>query len=341
MKALVYTPNDKIEVIEMPKPDLKSGEVLIKVKLAGICGSDMVAWQGGFARITKPVILGHEFTGEIAEYHDDQAGKLAIGTRVVVEPIDSCGECDPCKNGHYNVCRSLKVIDLDRDGGFAEYVSVPYNRVHAIPDSLTYERAALCEPVTVAIHMIARTGMKFGDKVAIFGAGPIGLLTAVIAKKAGASKIIITDINDYRIALAKELGFEVIDGRSAEVKKLFMEQMGVEGADISFELAANLNTLDMAIDITKIRGTVLAGGIFKKLPTIDLQKITLQEQHLLGTRLYTYSDFDRAIDFLDRDDSPVEKLITRQLGISEAIECGFYAIKNGEDVMKIIINLEK
>ncbi len=338
MKALVYTPNDRIDVVEKPKPELKSGEVLIKVKWAGICGSDMVAWQGGFQRITKPVILGHEFTGEIVEYYDNQEGKLTLGTRVVVEPIDSCGVCEPCKNGHYNVCRSLKVIGLDREGGFAEYVNVPYNRVHAIPDSLNYERAALCEPVAVAIHMVSRTGMKFGDKVAIFGAGPIGLLTAIIAKKAGASKVLITDINDYRIGLAKELGFDVIDGRSSDVNKMFMEQFGVEGADISFELAANLNTLDMAINVTKIRGTVLAGGIFKKLPTVDLQKITLKEQKLIGTRLYTYTDFEAAIDFLCRDEFPVEKLITKRLGMTEIIEKGFGAIRNGEDVMKILVN---
>lgn len=338
MKALVYSPPDKIDVVERPEPVVKPYEALIKVKLGGICGSDMVAWQGGFKRITEPVILCHEMTGELVEYYEGQEGKLPIGTRVVVEPIESCGECEACKTGHYNVCRKLKVIGLDRDGGFASYVSVPVERIHAIPDSLSYERAVLIEPTAVAIHMAARTGMKFGDKIAIFGAGPIGLLTAIIAKKAGASKIIITDINDYRIGLAKELGFDVIDGKSSDVKKMFMEQFGAEGSDISFELAANPSTLDMAIDITKIRGTILAGGLFKKLPTIDLQKITLKEQHLVGTRLYTYSDFDTAIDFLNRDEFPVEKLITKQLSIVEAIESGFHAIKNGENVMKIIIN---
>ncbi|MHB1392519.1 MAG: zinc-binding dehydrogenase [Clostridia bacterium] len=171
-----------------------------------------------------------------------------------------------------------------------------------------------------------------------FGAGPIGLLTAIIAKKAGASKIVITDINDYRIGLAKELDFDVIDGRSRDANKMFMEQFSVKGADISFELAANLNTLDLAINVTKIRGTVLAGGIFKKLPTVDLQKITLKEQQLIGTRLYTYTDFEAAIEFLCRDEFPVEKLITKRLGMTEVIEKGFEAIRDGEDVMKILLD---
>lgn len=341
MKALVYTPTDKIEVVETSEPELKPGEVLVKVKLAGICGSDMVAWQGGFKRITKPVVLGHEMTGEIAEYYKGQEAKLPIGTRVVVEPIESCGECEACKKGHYNVCRKLKVIGLDRDGGFAKYVSVPVERIHAIPDSLSYERAVLIEPTAVAIHMAARTGLKFGDKVAIFGAGPIGILVAIIAKKSGASKIVLSDINEYRLNLAKELGFEVVDGRLPDTQKIFMDHMGVEGADISFELAANQSTLDNAIEITKIRGTILAGGIFKKLPMVELQKTTLKEQYLIGTRLYTFKDYEVAIDFLDKDDFPIEKLISKKLDIPNLIEKGFQAIKNGEDVMKIIVSPEE
>jgi (R,R)-butanediol dehydrogenase/meso-butanediol dehydrogenase/diacetyl reductase len=340
MKAIIYEPNEKLYVDEKPRPVIKSGEVLVKVQLAGICGSDMVAWQGGFKRIVNPVILGHEFAGEIVEIADLGDNRLSVGDRVVLEPLVTCGQCEACLKGYYNVCRKLKVIGLDQDGGFTTYVKAQANRVHLIPDTLPMERAVFCEPLAVAIHMVRRVDLQFGSTVAVFGAGPIGVLVAMVAREAGASKIIVTDLNDYRLNLVKELGIDVIDAKADNIKTTFMEYFGVEGADVSFELAASPHTLAMALDITKIRGTILAGGIFKNQPAVDLQKITLKEQHLIGTRVYTFTDFEAAIRLLNQLDFPIEKLISKHVTLNEAIDQGFQAIKNGEDVMKVLIHPE-
>ncbi len=339
MKALVYDARETISVAEHDVPSPSRGEVLVKVKWAGICGSDLVAWNGGFKRIVKPVILGHEFTGEIVEIGGDSELSLKAGQHVVVEPLIACGQCEACRTGHYNVCRKLRLIGLDVDGGFASYVSVPSYRIHPIPDTLSYERAALCEPIAVAIHMVRRTNLLVGDTVTILGAGPIGVLVAMIARKAGASKIVISDVNRYRLNLVKELGFQALDGNLSK-KEDFLSYLGEEGSDVTFELAAQESTLWLSTEVTKIRGTILAGGIFKNPPPIALQELTLKEQQMIGSRVYTFSDFEAAINLLmDKEFNP-EVLISRRVSINEAIPQGFEAIKKGEDVMKVLISLD-
>jgi len=337
MKALIYYPNQSITIEDREKPILQPGEALIKVACAGICGSDVVAWQGGFKRIKEPVILGHEVTGEIAELYEQSSHGLSIGDRVVYEPLESCGQCEPCKSGFYNVCRNLKVIGLDRDGGFTSYVKIPINRIYKIPDTLSSEKAVFTEPVAVAVHMVKRANLSLGQTVAIFGAGPIGMLVAMVTREAGASKILVTDINDYRLGLAKELGFDVFDAKRGDTKSFFLEYFGEEGADISFELAASPQTIKWALDITKIRGTILSGGIFKSPPQVDLQKLTLKEQYLVGTRVYTFADFEKAIQLLSKLDFSVEKLISERVSLQDAIHKGFEAIIRGDQVMKVLI----
>lgn len=340
MKAIVYDAKDKIFVQEKPEPQPKSGEILVNIKWAGICGSDMVAWNGGFARIKEPVILGHELTGEIVQIADDEdKKKFKVGQRVVVEPILACGQCEACRKGNYNVCRNLKVIGLDSDGGFASYVSVPTIRVHKLPDTISYDRAALCEPVAVAVHMVRRTKLKVGDTVAVLGAGPIGLLVAMVARESGASKIILSDINPFRLKLTEELGFKTINGKDAGRDEI-LDYVGDEGADVTFELAAQESTLKLATEITKISGTILAGGIFKNPPKVTMQELTLKEHNFIGSRMYTFSDYEAAINLLEKDNFNVEKLITKKLSIDEAIPKGFEAIKNGEDVMKVLIKMD-
>jgi threonine dehydrogenase-like Zn-dependent dehydrogenase len=233
----------------------------------------------------------------------------------------------------------LRVIGLDSDGGFAPYASVPSIRIHEIPDSISYDRAALCEPVTVAVHMVRRAGVKVGDSVAILGAGPIGILVAMVAREAGASKIVLSDINPFRLNLAKEFGFKVLNGNEAG-RDAFLDYLGEEGADVTFELAAQESTINLVTAITKIRGTILPGGIFKNPPRLQMQEMTLKEQHFLGSRLYNFSDFEAAIDLLEKETFGVEKLITKKLSIDEVIPKGFEAIKNGEDVMKVLIKMD-
>lgn len=337
MKALVYDAKKDIAVKDMPEPFPVPGEVKIKVKYAGICGSDMAAWHGGLTRIVKPVILSHEFVGEIVEVNQPLKD-IKPGDRVVVEPLISCQRCEACRSGYYHVCRELGLYGLDAHGGFAEYVCVPAETVTVIPSDLSFERAALIEPLAVAVHMVRRSEMKIGDVVAVYGAGPIGMLVAMVAQKAGARKVVLSDINPYRIQVAKNFGFEAIDAREAKAKDYY-EAYGSEGCDVAFEAAATSQTMSNAILYTKSRGTVLNGGLFKENPTTCLQNALFKEVNLIGARVYNFKDYEIALHLL-LDGMPVERLISRVLTLDELIEKGFYAIKNQEPVMKILARLD-
>lgn len=341
MKALVYELNGKLSVLEREKPAPKQGEALIRVYRAGICGSDIVAWQGGFSRIVNPVVLGHEIAGVVEGVNATGNANVSPGDKVAVEPLISCGVCEPCRQGYYNVCRKLGLYGLDKDGGFTSFICVPVERLHRIPEGMSMDRAAFTEPTAVAVHMIRRSGLLFGQTAAVFGAGPIGILVALVAQKAGASRVVVTDINEHRLKLAKKLGFHTLhaaqENSSARMKDFF----GAEGADISFELAASPHSLAAAVEVTKVRGVIVAGGMFKQSPVIDLQQVTMKEQHVLGTRVYTYSDFHEALRLLNDADFPVEELISKRIRVEEAIEQGFQAIKNGEDLMKVLIRFNE
>lgn len=337
MKALVYELNEKLSIQERSKPVPKPGEALIKVKLAGICGSDIIAWKGGFTRIVNPVILGHEFAGIVEAINPNGPTSINPGDRVAVEPLLACGKCEACRKGYYNVCRKLGLLGLDRDGGFTSYVCAPLERLHLIPDTVSMERAVFAEPLAVALHMVRRSRLAFGQSVAVFGAGPIGVLVAMVARESGASTIAISDINEHRLQRVRDLGFSAVDARTDDATDYMKSLFGEEGADISFELAASPQALEAAIKVAKVRGVVVAGGMFKKPPVIDLQQVTMKEQLVVGTRTYTFEDFEAAIRLLNRPDLPVEALISKEVHVEEAIEQGFYAIKNGEDLMKVLI----
>lgn len=337
MKAIIYDGKETISIKEFPKPVPKQGEVLIKVRCTGICGTDIVAWKGGMKRIVEPVILGHEFVGEIEEIaSSENSKKLKIGQRVVGEPLLSCMQCDPCRNGNYHVCKNLRVMGFDGHGSHAEYIILPANRVHPIPNDMSWERAALCEPITVGVHMVRRTGLRIGDNVAVIGAGPIGLSVAMVAREAGAKKIVLTEINSYRIQLARELGFFVIEAKHDPVTEI-MEIMDGNGADVTFEACGRDETLMTALRVTKIQGTILLGGVFKTYPKIDAQAITLKEQHLIGSRVYTYADFEVSINLLSRMGPDIDKMVTKCLPLSNAIKEGFESIIKGDPVMKVLL----
>lgn len=338
MKALVYEGIKRIDIKDVPIPDIDENEALIKVHWAGICGSDIVVYKGGFKRVKPPVVLGHEFTGEIADISNP---KLFLpGDKVVIEPIISCEVCELCRTGKYNICRNSKVIGIDRDGGFAEYVKVPVNRIHKLPDTLDLELAALTEPVAVAIHMIKKAGLKFGDSVLVLGAGPIGLLVALVAMEAGISKIAITDINNFRLELASEYGLNIFNAADDAYLDKLKKYFGERGSDITFELAAVQETLNVAAEITKINGTILAGGMFKVRPTINMQQMAIREQKYIGSRLYNFLDFQAAIDFVVKKKDVLRKMITEHLTIDEGIK-GFKKIIAGENIMKILLNTAK
>ena len=196
MKAVLYIGEPgKVSMEEVEKPVINEDEALVRVKYIGICGADIELIKGN-RNIKIPVIPGHEIVGTIEE--TSKKNNSLIGKRVAIEPTISCGVCQPCKIGLPHICSNLKVLGVHCNGGAAEYVKANLSKIHLVPDSLADEQAALIEPVSVAIHVVKTSKVQFGDNVLIIGGGPIGLLIAQVCRFAGAKKISIMEINDFR-----------------------------------------------------------------------------------------------------------------------------------------------
>jgi len=219
MKALVYEAPHDVRVEDIPLPQIKKGEALVKVAYAGICGSDLMISAGKHPRARPPLVLGHEFCGEVVDVFDE-GNKGWIGKRVAVEPLLTCGKCRPCLEGNYHVCEKLGFLGIDAPGGMAEYVAVPVERLYDVGD-LSFEDAAIVEPLAVAVHAVRRSGIKVGETAIVFGGGAIGGLLAQVLVIAGASKVIISEVSSYRRGYLKRLPVEVVSPEEEPFKRKY------------------------------------------------------------------------------------------------------------------------
>jgi 2-desacetyl-2-hydroxyethyl bacteriochlorophyllide A dehydrogenase len=337
MKTVSYTAPYQLELVDSPKPVPRKGEVLVEVAALGICGSDLLLWEGGFTRVIPPVVVGHEFSGIIADANEADA--LSVGDRVVVEPLLNCGECPPCLRGDYNVCQRLRLIGIDTDGAAARYVAVPSDRVHPIPDSLDLRDAALAEPSAVALHMAARSGAAPEDAVLVLGGGPIGALVACVLKAEGVQRIVISEPNSSRRRLLAGLGFETFNPMIDNLDSL-IASLPRDGFDVSFELTGVPEVLTTAVQATRIQGTILLGGLPHVDPLLPSAIAVMKELTFHGARTYRSEDIEKAIRLLSEGMIPAKSLVTRVVPLERAIDDAFEALRSSRDEMKILITTQ-
>ncbi|MCO7174776.1 zinc-binding dehydrogenase [Sporolactobacillus kofuensis] len=333
MKAGLYLSEKNVAIDELKKPGIQENEALIKVSYAGICGTDMMIYKGKHPRAKAPLAMGHEFSGVIDEINGNSS--FQVGDRIVVEPTISCGHCAACRSGNPHVCDSLGLIGIDWHGGFAEYVSVPLDRLHRVPDSLSDAFAALAEPLAVGIHTVRRSKLKVGDTVTILGAGPIGLIVGLVSKLAGAGNIFISDVSPFRLSKAEELGFIPIDAKKENIVDTVKQATNGKGSDIVFEVAGTDITTQQMIDSCKTQGHIVVVSVFKHKPMIDLAAMHFRELSLTTTRCYSSSDFETAIQMMATGQIDVEPLISHQLPL-EQIKQGFELMADPEQSLKIL-----
>lgn len=327
MKACVLHGIGDLRVDDVEMPKLKKGEVLIKIKASGICGSDIsrVLTKGTYH---FPTIPGHEFSGEIAGISEGVDLEL-IGKKATVFPLLPCGECSACQVGEYASCSDYNYFGSRCDGGFAEYIAVPLWNVCVAPDSLTYEEIAMTEPAAVAIHTLRQAGIEIGDNVVIFGAGPIGLMLANWARAWGADKVILVDIDKSKIAFAKEQGFDyVINSLETDPVEKIYELTGGRGADLSIEGAGVSITLEQCLKATRAFGKVVAMGN----PAGDMvlsQKgyweLMRKQLTLTGTWNSSYVDLPKndwllALRAMETGKINVKPFVTHRVTLDEGIE---------------------
>jgi L-iditol 2-dehydrogenase len=317
-----------IEEVDIPKPALN--EVLIKVKACGICGTDLHAYYGEHPFISYPIVPGHEFSG-IIEKTDEH---------VVVEPLLTCGKCYNCKIGRYNICNDLKVIGCQTDGAFAQYITVPINKVFSIPKDMSFEEATFIEPIAVGIHAIKKAGDIKGERIVIMGAGPIGLIILQLSKIFGVKEVIITDILNSRLKLAKELGANyAINVKEENLIKWVYNTFGRDGIDKVFECVGGDQsiTINQAINLTRKGTKIILIGVFKRSLPVEINLIQDRELEILGSLVYTSSDFFEAINLLYTKKINVNKLISKILPLERVEEAIRMLVEEKEKYIKIIL----
>ncbi|RUR28096.1 Zn-dependent oxidoreductase [Vreelandella nanhaiensis] len=285
MKAFqVNAPHD-YRVAEVEAPTAGAGEVLVRVAFAGICGSDMHIIHGDNAFVRFPRITGHEFAG-VVDAVGEGVADVAVGDRVCVDPVTSCGTCYPCRIGRPNVCSALEVIGVHRDGGFEEFVSVPATNVHKLPEYIGLDAAALVEPYTIAANVLDRMQPHPGDRLLILGAGVIGMTILQMARALGIEEIIVTDVINERLTAAKELGAtHVLNSREQDVEKEVLALTEGEGVPLIADAACVPALLPQMLRLASPAGRIgLLGFSVQPSDLIQLEVIK-KELTLVGSRL--------------------------------------------------------
>jgi (R,R)-butanediol dehydrogenase/meso-butanediol dehydrogenase/diacetyl reductase len=338
MKALRYLNPHIVKPEEIDSPVCSPGEALVRVHAAGICGSDMAIFTGKHPRAKAPLVMGHEFAGEIVEIQPGGVETpLAKGDRVTAYPLLMCGECWACRNGFGHVCRDLKLIGIDRDGGFAEYVSVPLDLIVKFPGSLSFDQGALIEPLAVAVHALEMAGKPDWKNAVVVGCGPIGLLVGFCLRYAGIENLLLCDISPQRVKRAAGLNFQTINSADDNPVDRVTEMTRGEGADIVFECAGSAPAALQMCDLVRPRGRIIMVSVHKEPHPVDLRAITFKEISLIGTRVYTRSDFRRAVEMMP--DLPYQDIISHRFELQRGAE-GFDVMGQAADACKVIIVAE-
>lgn len=319
MKASYYTCNKTFAVEQSEAVDPAPGEVAIAVAYCGLCGTDLHVYHGNMdLRVGCHRIIGHEMSGTVAALGDG-VDDLAVGDKVVVRPLLSCGDCPACSAGHGHICHSLKFLGLDSDGALQQRWTVPRVTVHRLPAEMSLQHAALVEPLAVACHDVGRSRLAPGEDALVIGGGPIGILIAMVAKARGAS-VHISEINENRRALARSFGFAVIDPAAEDVGKFVHAATGGKGADVVFEVSGSQAGVDCMTAAVAARGRIVMVAIHSDKPEIDLFRFFWREIELLGARVYTGDDFDTAIGLIAAGAIDCDSIITNVQDIDQVGE---------------------
>ncbi|NIQ39431.1 MAG: alcohol dehydrogenase catalytic domain-containing protein [Proteobacteria bacterium] len=337
MKALVYSGKEDLRVDEAEKPRCQDGCAIIEVRNAGICGSDLTIYAGKHPRAKPPVILGHEFSGVIVQQRGKDRPDLREGDRVTVEPTFSCGLCDLCRSGSYHICRKKGLYGIDADGAFAAFVQVPLKRIFRLPGETTFEEGAMVEPLAVAVRAVTKSRLTVGESVVVLGAGPIGVLTAQVGRAAGAARVFIMEPIEFRRQMAKKMGFPVFDPDVATPENV-LQAAGGSDFDVVFDCAGVPPAASLATQLVKRTGRIVIVSIYKKPVPLDLAAVTYGEIQMIGTCIYTFDDFSRAISLLEEKKVEVLPLVTHRFPLDKGIEA-FEILIKGENAQKVLFTI--
>jgi 2-desacetyl-2-hydroxyethyl bacteriochlorophyllide A dehydrogenase len=340
MRQAVMTEPGNIEFGDVAEPTIGAGEILLRVKKIGVCGTDIHVWHGKHPFTPYPVVQGHEFSA-VVEAVGEGVTSVTPGMKATAAPQQVCGVCNPCKRGDYHICDELKVRGFQAPGCAQDLFVTTEERIVAFPDTLTFEQGALIEPAAVAAHSTNRVESLQGKNVVVLGAGTIGNLVAQAARCRGAKKVLITDLSDFRLQKALDVGVDATcNVRSENFAEKVKAEFGDEGFDVAFEAVGVEASLDDAVQHIQKGGDIVVLGVFGDRPRIDMSVVGDRELSLIGTLMYQQSDYEQAVAWIANGAMITEPLVTKHFPFAQYEEAYRFIEKQGDSTLKVVIDLD-
>ena len=349
MKAGILYNDREIRLGDAPDPRVGPDEVLVAPDYAGICGTDLHIYRGEFhSRVKFPAIQGHEFGGIIQEVGKD-VERFQVGDRVVVDPIISCRSCPACLSGHLNACRTLKLLGVDLDGGFAQYVAAPASQTYLLPDSIPMTYAPMVEMYGLGHHVLQRGQVQPGESVVILGAGRLGLsVLDVLCHSAGAAMTIVTDIQPFRLETARKLGADyAIDITQEDPVERVMEITQGVGVDCVIEAVGHYHVVEgqeaplaQAVKMIRNAGRIVTAGLGEQLSSVHFKTLVLKEAQIIASRV-TLGEFSRAIRLMAKGLLHPELLVTNQMALRDVGSAFEKVDREDPSVIKVVLNVKE
>ncbi|GMV91492.1 MAG: alcohol dehydrogenase [Candidatus Hydrogenedentota bacterium] len=341
MQALVLTAYNTFEIQDAPEPELGPEDVLIRVGACGICGSDIHGMDGSSGRRRPPIIMGHEAAGTVVRAGDGVT-EWQPGDRVTFDSTVYCGACDFCKRGQVNLCDNRRVLGVSceeyrQHGAFAEFIAVPQRILYRLPDKVSFEHAAMVEPVSIVVHAVARAGIGPEDTVAVIGTGMIGLLVVPVLRARGCKCIVAVDLDESRLALAKRFGAsETLLANAKNVAESIRDATGGAGVDATFEVVGASASIKVAVESVRKGGSVtLIGNL---APTVDLplQQVVTRELTLLGS-CASSGEYPECLALMASGAIDVDPLISAVAPLHEGAEWFHRLYRRDGALMKVLL----
>lgn len=320
MNALLLEEYNKLVYTQVPVPEIADDEVLVNIKAVAICGSDVHGYDGGSGRRRPPLVMGHEAAGVITKI-GSHVKNYKVGDRVTFDSTLNCGECEYCKNGLINLCDNRRILgvscaDYHCEGCMAEYCAIPERVLYPIPDDVSFEKASLVEPLSIGFHAVNITPIKVGDTALVIGAGTIGQMIIKVLKMSNASRIIVSDLDEVKLQIAKESGATHCFGKGADIVEEVKKLTGGKGADVAFEAVGIPPTIKNAIAATKKNGNItLVGNVTPEIP-IPLQDIISRQLTFRGSAA-SCGEYPRCLDALSLGKVNIDNVISVVAPLSE------------------------
>jgi 2-desacetyl-2-hydroxyethyl bacteriochlorophyllide A dehydrogenase len=318
---------------------LKGNEILLRIKRIGICGSDIHVYHGKHPATPYPVIQGHEYSG-VVKAVGKSVIKAVPGMKATGRPQLVCGECGPCKRGQYNACQKLKVEGFQAPGVAQDLFVITEERLVVFPESMTFEQGAMIEPAAVGAHATGRASSLKGKNVVVSGAGTIGNLVAQFAKVRGAGKILITDVSDYRLDVAKQCGIEgTLNVNKTSFKEGIRAFFGNEGFQVGFEAAGVQNSLDVLIQHMEKGGEIIILGVYSTNPVVNMFYLGEHELNVFGSMMYRHEDYELAVEMISSGKINMAPLLTKSFPFKNYVDAYKFIERQGDKTMKVMIDL--